>query len=118
MSMQREQREQRGHGEHLGATNTGAPSVPALRAPLTRRRYLGLALNATATGGTLALATACGGPRSVPERAIRSSEPVTVEVWVEPPKDDFLPYWEKTLLPSYKERFPQATVEFVWPGWT
>jgi multiple sugar transport system substrate-binding protein len=88
------------------------------------RRYVrrpGVTRRAIVVGAPLAvgaLAVGCRGAGQTAERAGRSSEPVTVEVWVEPPNNDFAPYWEATLLPRFKERFPQGKVEFVWPGWT
>ena len=80
----------------------------------TRRAYMkGAAL--TFAGG-LAVACAPGGGTAA-ERPARSTEPVTVEVWMESPNEEFKRYWDGTLLPEWKERYPQGTVELTWPGW-
>jgi multiple sugar transport system substrate-binding protein len=36
---------------------------------------------------------------------------------MDPLRDDFKGYWDGTLVPKFKERYPQATIEFSWPGW-
>jgi hypothetical protein len=61
---------------------------------MTRRAFV---VGASLAGG--ALAAACGGAGAAPERVTRSTEPMTIEVWVDPPNADFAPYWENTLLP-------------------
>ena len=53
-----------------------------------------------------------------PERARPSSEPVTVEVWIDPPNEEFAKYWEGTLLPRFKQQYSQTKVELTWSGWT
>jgi len=38
-------------------------------------------------------------------------------MWVDPPQDEYVKYWETKLLPKFKEQYPRATVEMTWPGW-
>ncbi len=78
----------------------------------TRRALLGSTAPILAT-----LAAACGAGAQ-PSPHPRSDAPVTVEMWVDPPVDDFVPYWDNKLLPKFKEQYPRATVEISWPGWT
>ncbi|HEX2514483.1 MAG TPA: extracellular solute-binding protein [Chloroflexota bacterium] len=86
---------------------------PARPAPTRRAFVKGAAL--TFAGG-LAVACAPGGGTAA-ERSARSTEPVTVEIWMESPNEEFKRYWDGTLLPQWKERYPQGTVELTWPGW-
>jgi ABC-type glycerol-3-phosphate transport system substrate-binding protein len=72
---------------------------------------------ALALAGGMAAACAPGGG-TAGERPARSAEPVTVEVWADFSNDEFKRYWDGTLLPRWKERYPQGTVELSWPGWT
>ncbi len=79
----------------------------------TRRTALGAA---AALGGTVLAACAGGGGQGA--RPAASTEPVTIEVWIDPPNDEFKRYWDETLIPRFKARYPQGTVELSWPGWT
>lgn len=83
-------------------------------APAVTRRSL--LIGVPSVGGLLA--AACGRTQNGAGPRTRSSAPITIEAWIDPPNDEFKAYWDAMLLPKFKQQYPQATVEFSWPGWS